>query len=66
MYGNLRAENIMIKFDLAKSKIEQIKFLSFGSIVQIEEADSILIPDQIEHLPPAMLLHLLNIKRFKV
>lgn len=65
MYGNVRTENIMIKLDLAKTKIESIKFLSFGHIVQIEEADSILIPEQIEHLPPAMLSYLMNIKRFQ-
>ena len=33
IYGNLRLENILLKFNLSKYKIEGVKFLNFGSVV---------------------------------
>lgn len=54
MYGNLRTENIIIKINPKKKVIENTKFINFGCLVDIEQADNILIPDQIDHLPPDM------------
>lgn len=39
MYSNLRTENIMIKLNAAKDKIEDVKFMSFGYLVKIENAE---------------------------
>lgn len=64
MYGNLRTENIVIKLSRDKKKIEGVKFLNFGHLVEIEQADKISIPDQVDHLPPDMTSHLMKIKRF--
>lgn len=64
MYGNLRAENVIIKLSRDNKKIEGVKFVNFGHIIEIEEADKITIPDQLDHLPPDMTSHLLKIKRF--
>lgn len=64
MYGNLRTENIVIKLSRDNKKIEGVKFLNFGHLIEIEEADRIAIPDQVDHLPPDMTSHLLKIKRF--
>ena len=66
MYGNLRLENVMIKLDLMarNSKVKEIKFLNFGICIAIEDSENIHIPDQIDHLPPDMLRHLMKIKRF--
>lgn len=64
MYGNLRPENIMIKLNPQETKIEVIKFISFRYMCDIEDADNIVIPDQIEHLPPDMLSHLSSVSRF--
>lgn len=61
MYGNLRIENIIIKLDRSKKKILSVKFLGFGSLINIEDSDSIRIPDRIDHLPPDMTSYLVEI-----
>ena len=47
-----------------RAKIESIKFLNFGHIIEIEQSDQIKIPDRIDHLPPEMLKYLMKIGRF--
>lgn len=64
MYGNLRTENVIVKLSRDKKKIEDVKFINFGNLIEIEDADRIQIPDQIDHLPPDMTSYLLKIKRF--
>ena len=64
MYGNLRTENLMIKLCPNHENIEDIKFLSFCNMVKFDQADQINIPERIEHLPPELLKHLMNIERF--
>lgn len=58
MYGNLRTENIIIKMSRDNKKIEGVKFINFGHLIEIEEADAIAIPDQVDHLPPDMTSYL--------
>ena len=65
MYGNLRTENILINLSPDKKEIKNVKFLHFGHLTKIEDAEHILIPDQIDHLPPDMSSYLLQIKRFQ-
>lgn len=36
VYGNLRPENILIKFDRFKSRIESIKLIDFGSTTEFD------------------------------
>lgn len=38
--------------------------MNFGHLIEIEQADKITIPDQVDHLPPDMTAHLMKIKRF--
>lgn len=64
MYGNLRTENIIIKMSRDNKHFDGVKFVNFGPLIEIEEADRIAIPDQVDHLPPDMTSHLLKIKRF--
>ena len=64
MYGNLRCENVIIKLDKGMKSIISVKFLSFGTLTNIEDADKISLPDQIEHLPPDMTSWLVKIQRF--
>lgn len=45
VYGNLRIENILVKLDTAKTKVEGIKFLNVGNVIEIESAQNIVIPD---------------------
>lgn len=45
IYANLRTENIMIKLNAAKDKIEEIKFMNFGYMVEIESSEAMCIPD---------------------
>lgn len=45
VYGNLRIENILVKLDTAKTKVEGIKFLNVGHVIEIESAQNIVIPD---------------------
>lgn len=59
MYGNLRTENILIKLSPNKKQIKNVKFLQFGHLIKIEDAENICIPDQIDHLPPDMTSYLL-------
>lgn len=33
IYGNLRAENIILKMSLDKRNVEQVKFLNFGHVI---------------------------------
>lgn len=33
IYGNLRAENIILKISLDKRNVEQVKFLNFGHVI---------------------------------
>ena len=61
IYGNLRVENIVIKIDKTKKTILSTKFLNFGSLIKIEDADKIRIPDRIDHLPPDMISWLVDI-----
>ena len=63
IYGNLRTENTLIKLD-KHSKIDSVKFLNLGTLKEIEQADHIAIPDQIDHLPPDMTIYMQSIKRF--
>lgn len=63
IYGNLRTENTLIKLSKDRT-IECVKFLNFEVLKEIESADDIAIPDQIDHLPPDMTNHLLVNKRF--
>lgn len=38
IYGNIKPENIMIKFDEKNEKIENVKFINFGAVIQLENA----------------------------
>ena len=64
LYGNLRAENMVLKMNPCKSKIFDIKFLNFGSLSSIEDSEIMNIPDQIEHMPPDLIQHLIESMRF--
>lgn len=64
LYGNLRAENTLLKLDEEMTKIEYVKFLGFGSLVAIEDSEEIIVPDQIEHLPPDLLMHWTSMMKF--
>lgn len=65
MYGNLRTENVIVKVSRDMKKMEDFKFINFGNLIEIEDADRIQIPDQIDHLPPDMTSYLLKMKRFQ-
>ena len=45
LYGNLRAENILIRMNKQNTKILSVKFLNFGSLSSIEDSECIHIPD---------------------
>ena len=64
LYGNLRTENILIKMNKCMHRIDTIKYLSFGTLSSIEDSEKMHIPDQIEHLPPDLLKHLIESMRF--
>lgn len=64
IYGNLRAENIILKMSLDKKNIDQVKFLNFGHLIQIDDAEKFRIPDQVDHLPPDMNSLLLEMQKF--
>ena len=49
-YGNLRVENILLKLNNKMTKIENIKYLNFGTLSSIEDSERMLLPDKIEHL----------------
>lgn len=38
IYGNLRSENLLIKFNNTRTKIERIKFLCFGHVTEVDSA----------------------------
>lgn len=63
VYANLRIENILIKLD-RNNKIENVKFINFCVMKEIESMDHMAIPEQIDHLPPDMTQHLLTLNRF--
>lgn len=65
MYGNLRAENIMIRMDEEQKEIQQVKFIDFGSTAKMERAAEMLVPEKIEHCPPDLLKHLIDIEKFQ-
>ena len=65
MYGNLRPENILIRFDDEQKEIQQIKFVDFGSTTRIEKASDMLIPDKIDHYPPDLLKQFIEIEKFE-
>lgn len=65
IYGNLRAESILIKFDHRRTCIEEIKYLNFYQVIEIEDAANMIIPDQIEHLPPEFLTQLRKLDKFR-
>lgn len=64
VYGNLRPENILIKFDRFKSRIESIKLLDFGSTTDFESIHQMIMPARIDHIPPEILRQLNNINHF--
>lgn len=64
MYANLRLENIVIRIDENKTRIEGMKFLSFGHLISIEDSEKLTVPDQVDHLPPDMLRYLSQNKNF--
>lgn len=45
-------------------KVLNVKFLNFGCLTKIEDAENMRIPDQVDHLPPNMNSHLLLNFRF--
>ena len=45
IYGNLRAENIMIQFDKDKKKITNVKFINFGPTTKMENASEMIVPE---------------------
>ena len=57
LYGNLRPENILIKFDKYKSRIEQVKFIDFGCVTDAENVNSMVLPVRLDHVPPEVLQH---------
>lgn len=65
MYGNLRAENVLIRLDDDKKEISQIRFTDFGSTAKMERASEMIVPDKIEHCPPDLLKNLMEIEKFQ-
>lgn len=45
MYGCLRTENIFIKLDKKQKYIEDIRFLSFGHMIDLDDAFNMIIPE---------------------
>lgn len=64
IYGNVRAENILIKFDKDQKSIEQVKFINFGSLISIDNASQMIIADRVDHFPPDVLKHFLEMQKF--
>lgn len=64
IYCQLRPENIVLFFNEDQTKIENVKFLSFGNLTLVENAENILIPSSIDHMPPEMVSYLKDMKRF--
>ena len=55
VHGNIRPENILLKIDEERKKIKKIKFINFGASVKIERATDMILPEQLDHLPPELL-----------
>lgn len=64
IYGNITAESILIKFDEDQKKIEQIKFINFGAVIKLENATQMLIADKVDHFPPDVLRHFMEMRKF--
>lgn len=64
LYGNLRIENIIITLDQTKSIIKHVRFLGFECISTIEDAETMNIPDQIDHMPPDLINYFIQLQRF--
>lgn len=64
VYANLRPENILIKFDRFKSRIDSIKFIDFGSTTSIGSRDKIILPVRLDHIPPETLTQMAQVKYF--
>lgn len=64
IFANIRLENIIIKYNSARTEIENIRFLNFGHLIPVEESENLNIPDQFDHLPPNMLKYLQEQKSF--
>ena len=45
LYGNLRTENILLMLNRQQTKIISMKYLSFGTLVAIEDSEKMLYPD---------------------
>ena len=54
-YGNVRLENIFVKFDDKKTRILDVKFVNLGTSNKFEDIQEMLIPEQIDHMPPDIL-----------
>ena len=50
MHCNLRVENIALKFN--QTEIESIKFLGFGHITDIEQAEELQLDEIFDQIPP--------------
>ena len=45
MYGNLRTENVLLKFNKQMNNIQKVKFINFGTVVAIEDPVRMCLPD---------------------
>lgn len=57
---------MMVQFDARRQNIDNLKFINFGSTVKMENAANIIMPEQIDHFPPELLSHYIDMKRFCV
>jgi len=64
IYGNLKAENIMIKLNKDKTQIQNVKFIDFGTVVNIDNTSEMLMPVQVDHFPPELLKYYIKTKKF--
>lgn len=60
-YGNLRSENILIKFAPNGKKIESLKLINFGHIQTLGQLDQLTIPEQVDHYPTDYLLDVIEV-----
>lgn len=44
-YSNLRTENILLKMSIDLTKIQGIKYLNFGHLTKVEDAEDLRMPD---------------------
>lgn len=54
-YGNLKAENILIKIAQNGKRIESIKLINFGYVLVLGEEEQIIVPEKIDHCPQEFL-----------